>query len=234
MKHLTLLIISFFTLILSTCTKDEYVYNCNFDTSIQSFGTVIDDSLSNYYFQIWKTFLLEKNNMAEDYYSQHITQTAMSSNEWVGGISFRVDYIMNIDWIDIPCHDKFFIKMDSSYDPYQYLNIPRDIFFNQSEIEFNIANNVDSEISTYNLVEKLKYDNCIEVCEAVKKASGYENFSPYQVSYYVPGNLPREDGNPYIMLRGTIDESENRCLKGHINLVTGGCTMRETVCYIIN
>ncbi len=225
----SLLCIAFFV---CSCSKYDDSYICDFDTSVQSWGSVIEDSLSDHYFGIWKTLLKEMNNMSEEDYNEHITKTAISSDEWDAGITVVVNYIVNIDWIDIKCQDKFVIRMNSDYSPYQYLNIPRDVFFDQSQIEFNIAHNADSEISMYNLDVRLKYDNCREVCRAAERASGYKEIRPDYVSFYVPGNVPRENGDPYMMMSGTIDESENRCLTGKINLVTGECDINETVCII--
>ena len=170
--------------------------------------------------------------MTDAYFDSHITKYVITSHEWDGGISFRVDYIMHIDWIDIKCHDDFLVKMNSSYDPYESLNIPRDIFFNQNQIESNISLKVDS-ISFYNLIENLKFKDCNELNKAIKKSSGYNEAEIDYATYYVPGNVPRKNGDPYVIIKGTINEKDNECITGNINLNTGECNARKGPCIIV-
>jgi hypothetical protein len=212
-----------------TSTSDTNC-DCNFDTTINMSGNVLSDSQQINYFNIWKAILLKKNSMTEDYYKNHISKQVITSSEWSGGISFRVDYIMHIDWIDIKCSDAFFVKMNSSYTPYGYLNIPRDVFFDQGQIESNITNGANSEISVYNLAGKIKYKDCCELINAMKKNSGYEQAEIDYASYYVPGNVPRENGDPYVMIKGTVNKTENLCLNGHMNLITGECKVWLNAC----
>lgn len=244
MKHL-----SIFTLLLSllflvsSCKKDLHTPEdcvstqspCTFDTHCESSGSVLTPAQTDEYYEIWKSILMENSSMTEAYFDAHITNFALSSNEWDGGISFRVNYIMHIDWVDIKCSDAFLVNMSSTYESYGHLNIPRDVLLDEDQIKFNIANNVKSEVSTYNLIEELRYSSCDEVYEAAISAAGYEDeLSVNRVSYYVPGKLPREDGDPYYLLNGVICSSPNTCLKGYINLVSGETHVVEDHCYIVD
>lgn len=243
MKHISLLALLISLLVATTaCKKDIHSpddcvseqSDCRFDTACESSGSVLSPNQEAAYYDIWEYILLENNNMTEAYFDDHITNYAISTYEWDGGISFSISYIMHIDWVDIKCSDKFLVNMSSAYSSYPHLNIPRDVFFDEAQIKFNIENNAQSEISNYNLLESLRYENCAAVYEAAIAASGYDELSVESVSYYVPGKLPREDGDPYYLLNGIICDSPNTCLTGYINLNTGETSVRETACVIVN
>jgi hypothetical protein len=52
------------------------------------------------------------------------------------------------------------------------------------------------------------------------------------ISYYVPGKLPREDGDPYFIGIGTLNKTQNRCIVGYMDLITGAAASHEDVCTI--
>ena len=229
-----ILILAITTVTVFSCSKKSCEKNdhCNFDTNFTINGNVLSQSQQEKYLEIWKTLFMEKSNMSESYFNKHITKYIITSDKWNAGISFGVNYIMHIDWVDIKCSDAFLVKMNSSYDSYEYLNIPRDVYFDKDQIEFNIDSKVDSEISYFNLLEKLKYKNCTELRTAIIDSSGYEGAKVGRASYYVPGKLPREDGDPYVIITGVVSQQNNKCLRGHINLITGEYKVWEDACLI--
>ena len=172
--------------------------------------------------------------MPESYFDGHITDHAISSSEWDAGITFKVNYIMHIDWVDIKCRDEFMVWMNAEYTSYPHLNIPRDEFFDADQIEFNLNNDIRSEISTYNLVEELLYGDCQAVNDAAIDSSGYAEVTVRSVSHFVPGKLPREDGDPYYLLQGVLCDKQNTCLKGYINLKTGKVHVLEDNCISVH
>ncbi|NOQ70897.1 MAG: hypothetical protein GQ574_02780 [Crocinitomix sp.] len=214
----------------TTCEPIEA--SCDFNTDLGTAESVLPESQLNEYYDIWKAILMEKSGMSETYFNAHITDYRLSSHAWNAGTSFRIDYIMTIDWIEIKCHDQFLVNMDGSYDAYSHLNIERNVFFNAEQIEFNIANDVHSTVNYFNTIETLKYDNCTEVYTAVNGTENTNILFDY-VSYYVPGKLPRSDGDPYIILTGRVCNSENDCWSGYINLVTGEKEVYKTACVIV-
>ena len=229
-----ILILAITTITVFSCNKEscEKSNGCDFNTNITMSGNVLTQNQQDKYFGIWKSLFMEKSNMTESYFNNHIVNYVITSMEWNAGTSFRIDYVIHIDWIDIRCSDAFLVKMNSSYDSYEYLNIPRDVFFEQSQIDSNIASKVDSEISYFNLLEKLKYKDCTELRTAIKDSSGYSVALPDNATYYVPGKIPREDGDPYVTIRGIVSQQNNKCLRGHINLKTGEWKVWEDACQV--
>lgn len=223
MNKIILATLCLFLLITSCSKKDE---------PQPKIDSVLSETQENEYYQIWKSILLENSNMTDEYFNEHITNYTLSSYKWNGGISFKIDYIIRIDWVNIKSSNNFLVKMNSSYDAYRHLNIPRDIFFTKNQIKLNTYSDVHSEVDRHNPVNALKYKNSNEVYEAVVTSSGYNEVSLDYISYYVPGKLPRKDGDPYYILNGTISDSQNRCLTGYINLVTGDSEVWETTCRV--
>lgn len=228
-----ILVVAFFALLLNGCNFEDRIINgnCKFDSDISTRGNVLTQSQQNFYFNIWKYLLKKENNMTDTYFDNHITKYVISSYKWNAGITFQIDYIMHIDWMDIKCQDNFIVKMNSSYSAFEYLNIPRDIFFNQDQIETNL-NSVVSSISTYNLIETLKYKNCKELKRAIIESSGFSEATPDYPTYYVPGKSPSQDGYPYVIINGVVNENDNECLSGYINLKTGECVVKKSPCLI--
>ena len=235
MRHLNIIwVLALTVLLINACNNEESESNnsdCNFDSNITISGNVLTQNQQDDYFKIWKSILMKNSNMTDAYFEKHITKYVVTSSEWDGGISFRVDYIMHIDWVDIKCHDDFLVKMNAAYDAYKNLNIPRDTFFNQNQIESNISSKVNS-ISFYNLIESLKFKDCNELNKAIKKSSGYNEAKIDYVAYSVPGNVPRKNGDPYVIIKGTINDKNNECITGDINLKTGECIVRKDACIV--
>ena len=241
MRNLKIIWLLTLALLINACNKEENDYykkqnqknnsDCSFDSDITISGNVLTPKQQDDYFKIWKSILMKNSNMTEAYFDKHITKHVITSSERDEGVSFRVDYIMHIDWIDIKCNDNFIVKMNSTYNTYEHLNIPRDIFFNQNQIESNITSNINS-VSIYNLIENLKFKDCQELNKAIKESSGYNEAKTDYATYYVPGNLPRQNGDPYVIIKGILNDKNNECLTGEINLKTGLCNVRKSACRI--
>jgi hypothetical protein len=205
---------------------------CTFDSSLYSMGSVLTSTQMNEYFEIWKSLFMVKNGLDNNTFARYVIKTEKSSNKWREGISFRVDYLIKIDWAIVGCFDELFVYKDSSGTTYNYLNIPKNVFLNKSQIEFNLSHEVYSEISRYNLFKPLAFKNCEEACMAARQQSGYHYLFTHGLSFYVPGMVPRENGDLYLSLYGDIDRSANQCLTGNINIMDGQSHITESPCRI--
>jgi hypothetical protein len=91
-----------------------------------------------------------------------------------------------------------------------------------------------NEYSEMSIKFDLKYKNFEEAVDALRKITGTEKVFPDRIDFYVPGKIPREDGNPYFIFRSIIDGDKNDCLVGHMNLVSGEVESWYDVCIIYN
>ena len=61
-------------------------------------GHVIPAEQIEFYTDFWKTEFLARNGMSQAYFDAHITDVDTWSHTWNSGISFRVIYLVTIDW----------------------------------------------------------------------------------------------------------------------------------------
>lgn len=219
--------------------KDELTLDssCEFlkDTVIKDFGSVLSQSQDSFYYGVWKSELLVRNGIESSYFDQHFQNIHLSSKEWKNGITFRVDYLFNFDWLKFKVTDQFLIKLNSSFTAYQYLNIPRDILLDAEWTTFNIRNDINyTGTCKINKIDRLLYKSCKEAYQSFKDSSGYDVIYPERISLYVPGKLPRIDGYPYFIGSGIIDSTTYDCVKGYFNLVNGTFEVWEDYCGPIN
>ena len=83
------------------------------------------------------------------------------------------------------------------------------------------------------LINGIKYETFSLALESFKLKTD-KKMEVDRIDFYVPGKLPREDGDPYFIGRGTIDENKNDCIVGYMNLVTGVTESHHDVCIIYN
>ena len=204
-------------------------------SAIQAASTSAETGFVRYYFKIWKNLFLTRNQISEDYYNSHLEIISCTIRKWDSGISFYLSYIMHIDWADIEGDDNFLVLLNSSATEYQHLNIPRDVYLTEREITVILDNRVyGSSIGKVNPVENLLYTDYEQAVSAFQTAVNCDKIFPQRLAYYVPGKLPRIDGDPYFIGFGTLDSLNNRCIDGYFNLITGIGSAHETVCIIIN
>lgn len=194
----------------------------------------VKNTLEEKYLRIWQNILINENSLSDEYFNDHIVIQDYSINKWNTGESLRVNYQLIIDWATIDVHDSILIKV-SKDDTFSNLVTP-EIYLEEADIKALIERETSkSTITQINQLKSLKYSNYNEAVESFKTSSGYNDILPDGISLRVPGKVPREDGNPYfVLLSGVINEKDNRCLKGHFNLVTGQGNFYEDVCIIFN
>jgi hypothetical protein len=182
----------------------------------------IPEDKAVYYKGMWKAKFMVRNGIDEDYFDRHVSSVWTSSNCWSNGITFTVNYRMTIDWAVVDRADKIVVMLYSSSNAYQYLDIPRDVFLDDGEVDLILDNRVfDSSVGPVLPLEHLPYANCSEAVLAFQDSTESSDILPTHIAYYVPGKVPREDGYPYFIGRGEVDLEENICIKGHFNLFTG-------------
>ncbi|MFH1049425.1 MAG: hypothetical protein V1779_00680 [bacterium] len=241
------LFLHFFVIIaLLSCSKktidlpeveSSLTLSCEFlnDTIIRDYESILTESQDSFYINLWKSELLESNEIDSNYFITHFKNIHLSSNEWKGGITFRIEYLFTYEWLKYKVKDEFMIKLNSSWINYKHLDIPRDILLNESWTRYNIRNEINYEgTCKVNKVEKLLFKSCEEACQCFKDSSGYDEIFPERISLYVPGKLPRIDGYPYFIGSGIIDSTSFGCVIGYFNIINGEYKVWEDYCGPIN
>jgi hypothetical protein len=240
MKNLLLLL--FFAIVVIGCsevntnlTEDstELDVLCDFmsDTLFTERGSVLSESQDRFYYEVWKSELINQNEIELSYFNKHFKKINITSSKWNGGITFQIDYLFTFDWLKFKVKDEFMVKLNSSWSTYRHLKIPRDTLLNDEWTRYNIRNNIyHTGTCKINRIESLLYNSCKEAYQSFKDSSGYEMIYPQSISLYVPGKVPRIDGYPYFIGYGLIDSTSFKCVKGYFNIVNGTFKVWEDYC----
>jgi hypothetical protein len=238
----TLLIQLFVIIIIFGCTKiqndmlednPEPVFSCDFlnDTIIKDYGSVLSESMDSFYYKIWKSEIVNNNDIDISYFNKHFSNVKISSKNWNGGITVQIDYLCTFDWLRFKVKDQFMVKLNSSWNNYKHLNIPRDTLLSDEWTRYSIRNEIwYSGICQIKKIESLHYSSCAEACQSFKDLSGYEVIFPQSISLYVPGKVPKVDGYPYFIGYGLIDSTTYECVRGYYNIVNGEIEVWEDYC----
>lgn len=185
------------------------------------------------YFSIWKTLFISRNQISESYFDDHIYPFRTQIDRTNDGQFFRVDYKIKIDWAESNLSDQFAIWLDpSTAGLYPSIPAPRSKFLTKDQIgEMVNIFAFNSTIQKVSAVEHLKYGSRKDALNELRVASGISDLGDGEVFYISPGFF-EDPGHPLLRVKATINQSENRCMQGILNLVTGECEIRETACIV--
>jgi hypothetical protein len=189
--------------------------------------------ICNQYYNVWKHILMTRSNMSEEYFNNHIFPYRSQIWYWNEGESFLIYYQVKIGWMLCNTCDDFIIKITTPYIP--LLTVPRNVYLDENTIDSLISTNYfDPNMKIISPVENLKYDSQKKALKAMHDKAGNNKikFSDYKYYNYSLNFTP--NGHPYMTGFGTIDESENKCISGEIDLVTGDCEIYDCECKIFD
>ena len=186
------------------------------------------------YLEMWKKQFLKRNNMKRTFFDEHISVTKYDIEcQWVSGLSLRVEYKVTYDWAVIDQYDQVVVLLYGQEEAYRHLPIKRDHLFDEEEVSYVIDNKVFvSSITPVKSFDKLGFSSYEDALKAFQHKIGGHRPENVQVSYYVPGKLPRTDGYPYLLGRGVVDMDRNVCVFGYMNLVTAEAVTHESACRV--
>ena len=185
------------------------------------------------YYSIWKELFISRNNLTAGYFDEHIFPYLTETTSWNDGKSFRVEYIVRIDWAEARLADQFIIWIDpSTAGLYPSVPTPRSTYLSKDQIN-KLLDLFAFSSSLYKVegIDHLKYSTREEAVKVLEAASGINNFDGWEVYFKSPGFM-EYPGHPFLRVSATIDKSKNECLSGNINLVTGETVIRNRPCAI--
>jgi hypothetical protein len=188
----------------------------------------------DFYLGIWKRQVLKRNGMTPSFFAKHISVTSYDIEcQWVSGLSLRVEYQVTYDWAKINQHDQVIVLLYSKEEAYRHLPIKRDHLFDEGEVSYVIDKKVFfSSITPVKSIDRLGFSSYQEALKVFQRKLGGHKPENVQISLYVPGKLPRSDGDPYLLGRGVVDEARNECVFGYMNLVTAEAAIHKSVCIV--
>ncbi|MEZ0542449.1 hypothetical protein [Fibrella arboris] len=188
------------------------------------------DSLTTYYLAIWKKKFLQRNQLSDSLFQAHIKSVSGVLQTWVQGVTFRVNYVYEREWLRLPYYETFQVKFDPVATASFAIKVPRGVFLTESQLPFNTLF-AENDIPL-RLNQPLAFSSCEAACSTLRQKTGYDILNPARVAVYLPGAAVRTNGDPYLFSFGTIDFNANKCVEARINLITGEVTASPTYCWI--
>jgi len=186
------------------------------------------------YLAMWQRQFLKRSDMKQSFFDKNISVTKYDIEcQWVSGLSLRVEYKVAHDWAVIDQYDQVIVLLYGEEDAYRHLPLKRDQLFDESEVSYALDKRVFfSSITPVKSLDKLAFPSYQNALAAFQRKLGGHKPENVEVSYYVPGKLPRTDGYPYLLGRGVVSMQKNVCVFGYMNLVTGEAVTHESACRV--
>ncbi|GAB4038789.1 hypothetical protein [Spirosoma jeollabukense] len=188
------------------------------------------DSLTQYYLAIWKRAFIRRNDINEARFATMIKYVSGSLNSWREGVSLRVDFTYQLDWLSIHHNEQIRVLYDSVTTKSYAVNVPRGVYLTEAQL---LLREPWDDVQPIQLGAKLAFSSCADACHALKTKTGFIALKPNRVSFYPQASLPDLlPGQPYLFSNGTLDSTANQCVFGQINLVTGEAKASQGPCWI--
>jgi hypothetical protein len=200
--------------------------------TIDCTGLLCQSDTCSTYFAIWKSQFLTKNQMSNDYFTNHITPCQSKLVNWVDGISYEIYYKVKVDWAEVVLTDRFAIWLsNTTLGLYPTISLTRNSLLTNDQILslFSIQA-FNSYLNTVSSPGKLKYSSLNDAMEALIKASKVDTLCTGDVFYQYPNLLAPPIGNPCIEASGALNWNENKCITSLLDLVTGEASVFYNVC----
>ncbi|NOU18459.1 MAG: hypothetical protein HOO91_12960 [Bacteroidales bacterium] len=205
-----------------TCTNlYDYAYSENCPI-----GSLCTTSICNEYQAIWKELFLEKNNLSESYFNDHIILCQSDTITWMDGISFSICYKVKIGWAIAWNCDQFIIKIKNGNSLYPSINIPRDEYLSKENIRIAIDNHAfSSNMTAISNDEVLKFTNSEIALDKMIKDANVSTLCTRSVFINDLGHISIEANAEYV-------NEVNLCIVGTIDLINGNTHFYDTMCRI--
>ncbi|MEO8821720.1 MAG: hypothetical protein ABI267_01655 [Ginsengibacter sp.] len=195
----------------------DYLKNYNF-------GSVSTDSLVQKYQAIWKELFLEKNQLTNSFFDNHIKLIQSDTTKWNDGVSLSVCYEVQVGWAIAYSCDQFMIKIDSSVQ--QFGTFPRDKYLSKEQIDTIINNQgLSSYINKVAPINSLQFSSYDDALNDLIKADKVNTLCTTDVRLGDSGHLQLE-------AYGKYKNEENACISARLDLENGKTYITDGPCYI--
>jgi hypothetical protein len=206
-----------------SCTQaGEYDY-----LKLYAPGAICNSDTCARYQTIWKELIMEKNNLSEQFFSEHIELCLSNIGSWDEGVSFNICYKVKLGWAIAYNCDQFIVKIKENTSYFPTLNVPRGVYLTKDQIR-SVVNHYaySSYISKISNTGELKFNSLDQALDnLIQKANVNTLCSRMITINYLTGDLILEAGAQY-------DNKVNTCIDGKIDLITGETSIADVPCAI--
>jgi hypothetical protein len=163
-----------------------------------------DDELIARYEPLWKSLFRSRNGFSESEFAGQITIRRREIRRGQTACYFRVDFLLKMDWVEIPCQNQFLIQLSAQDDAYRQTSLPRDTWFSSDDIRYVVEKRVyNTEMDLIRNVVRPAFASREDAEKEIRWKTGIVAFFELRPAFFVPGKVPRVDGFPYLIFRGT-------------------------------
>jgi hypothetical protein len=226
-----ILICLFTSLISCHKEKQERTVKCSQPVDNAQKNDLLNCSLCNSdicgkYQEIWKELFMEKNNLSENYFNDHIILCSSDTGSWDEGVSFNICYKVKIDWAVAWSCDQFIIKIKKGNNLYPAVDLPRDEFLSKDQIRTALMRKAfSSGMDSLSAAEVLKYSSLKIALDQLITDSNVNTLC-------FNGIFINDSGNISMRAFGEYEHEINSCISGEIDLINGNATHNDTPCWI--
>jgi hypothetical protein len=208
-----------------TCLQNDYYdYLNKYPDSL-----MCTDSLCNKYQAIWKELFMEKNNISDLYFNNHVELWRTQIHDWVKGASFSICYKIKIDWAIAYNCDQFIIKIEKDDKTYPSLPLPRDTYLSKNEIKIVTTNRAfSSDLVNISNNENIKIDTFNDAINYLIKKAEVNTLCSTRIY------IDESSGNLFLDAYAQYIDKYNECIHASIDLMTLETKINNGVCFIID
>jgi len=182
------------------------------------------------YLEVWQNLFLGANHVDADYFKAHVRVERTENICWQTGISLHVYYTVATDWAQAQAHDTFLILVHEPDGVIGAEKVPHETLLTENDIH-QLARTYSPEFTRITAHEHLFYPTQ-KAAETAVEEHLHGKISSQSIAYYVPGKVPRTNGDPHLLFHSIKDSSGNVCVTGSLNLITGDIQATDTACVV--
>jgi len=233
MKHRIVFILICLLAFLISCHKEnqERIVTCNQPpdfTPMNDFHNCSQcmSDTCNKYEMIWKELFMEKNNLSESYFNEHIILCSTSITQWEENITFNICYKVRIDWVSVRKCDQFIVKIAEGNNLYASVGLPRDEFLSKEYVRSAITHHAfSSRMDTLSNEDDLRFNSMETALDQLILDSKVDTMCACYVYINDLGHITLEAYAEY-------KNEYNSCISGSIDLINGNTKHSDTPCWI--
>ena len=171
------------------------------------------------YLEVWKSILMKKNDMSDDWFNKHILINKTSIDSWKDGRTFRVEFQLQNEWAALNVVNQFIIEINDTGVPYPSLQLPPHQLLTEAEIERALSLRAHSPlIHPINCKQKLAFDNKEQALDYFKLKTGVHSLKFRRLELERNLLLQPSDGHFFLRAFSVYDEKSNACFDSELDL----------------
>lgn len=167
-------------------------------------SSIDEATLLSRYRQIWQAEFQRRNQFSADVFAASVAIDREEIMRTDSGNYYWVVYFVRGGWVAIKAVDQLMVFRKSSAGGHRTLSLPLDTWFSPEQVARAVDARWDaSDMTRVSPIGQLAYASLDAAKAEISRKTGISRFITTEPVFYVPGKLPRSDGDPYLLFTGT-------------------------------